>query len=113
MILIQINYLKRNYIWLKHKKKILTLLGFISKEQRDFFIQVLNIKGIGSKIGMSLLNKFSLTQLLNAIKNNDKKLIGAVQGIGQKMTERIILELKGKVVNKEIENSYLDKKKTS
>ena len=70
------------------------------KDQRDFFIQILNIKGIGSQIGMSLLNKFSLNQIINAIINNDKKLISSVQGIGQKMTERIILELKSKVINK-------------
>ena len=44
--------------------------GFISKEERDFFIQILNIKGIGSQISMSLLNKFSLKQLFNAIINS-------------------------------------------
>ena len=93
-------------LWLKHIKKEDSdmLFGFNSKEQRDFFIQILNIKGIGSQIGMSLLNKFSLNQLITAISNNDKKSISTVQGIGQKMTERIILELKSKVINKEIEN---------
>ena len=93
------------------------LFGFSTKDQRDFFIQILNIKGIGSQIGMSLLNKFSLNQLITAISNNDKKSISTVQGIGQKMTERIILELKSKVINKEIEkenlniNSFLEENK--
>ena len=87
------------------------LFGFNSKEQRDFFIQILNIKGIGSQIGMSLLNKFSLNQLITAISNNDKKSISSVQGIGQKMTERIILELKSKVINKEIEKENLNNNK--
>ena len=106
-------------LWLKHIKKEDSdmLFGFNSKEQRDFFIQILNIKGIGSQIGMSLLNKFTLNQLITAISNNDKKLISTVQGIGQKMTERIILELKSKVINKEIEkenlniNSFLEENK--
>ena len=84
------------------------LFGFNTKDQRDFFIQILNIKGIGSQIGMSLLNKFSLNQLITAISNNDKKSISTVQGIGQKMTERIILELKSKVINKEIEKENLN-----
>ncbi len=90
-------------LWLKHIKKedSDSLFGFALKDQRDFFIQILNIKGIGSQIGMSLLNKFSLNQIFNAINNNDKKLISSVQGIGQKMTERIILELKSKL-NKNI-----------
>ena len=102
---------KEIVLWLKHIKKedSDTLFGFTLKDQRDFFVQILNIKGIGSQIGMSLLNKFSLKQIINAINNNDKNLIGSVQGIGQKMTERIILELKSKVINKQIVNENLDK----
>ena len=110
---------KEIILWLKHIKKEDSdmLFGFNTKDQRDFFIQILNIKGIGSQIGMSLLNKFSLNQLITAISNNDKKSISTVQGIGQKMTERIILELKSKVINKEIEkenlniNSFLEENK--
>ena len=84
------------------------LFGFIFKDQRDFFIQMLNIKGIGSQVGMSLLNKFSLNEIINAITNNDKKLISSVQGIGQKMTDRLILELKSKVITKQIEKENQD-----
>ncbi len=98
-------------LWLKHIKKedSDTLFGFILKDQRDFFIQILNIKGIGSQIGMSLLNKFSLVQITNAIISNDKKSISSVQGIGGKMTERIILELKSKLITKQIEKESFDK----
>ena len=98
-------------LWLKHIKKEDSdmLFGFISKDQRDFFNQILNIKGLGSQIGMSLLNKFTLNQIIYAITNNDKKTISSVQGIGQKMTDRIILELKSKVITKQIEKENLDK----
>ena len=104
---------KEIILWLKHIKKEDSdmLFGFNSKEQRDFFIQILNIKGIGSQIGMSLLNKFSVNQLINAISNNDKKSISSVQGIGQKMTDRIILELKSKVITKQIEKENLNNDK--
>ena len=102
---------KEIILWLKHIKKEDSdmLFGFNSKEQRDFFIEILNIKGIGSQIGMSLLNKFSVSQLINAISNNDKKSISSVQGIGQKMTDRIILELKSKVITKQIEKENLNR----
>ena len=102
---------KEIILWLKHIKKEDSdmLFGFNSKDQRDFFIQILNIKGIGSQIGMSLLNKFSVNQLINAISNNDKKSISSVQGIGQKMTDRIILELKSKVITKQIEKENLNR----
>ncbi len=111
-VILDINKITKKEIilWLKHIKKedSDTLFGFNSKEQRDFFIQILNIKGIGSQIGMSLLNKFSVNQLINAISNNDKKSISSVQGIGQKMTDRIILELKSKVITKQIEKENLN-----
>ena len=88
-------------LWIKHIKKEDTdlLFGFESKDQKNFFIQILNIRGIGSQIGMGLLNKFSINEIINAINTQNKKLIGSVPGIGQKMTERLILELKNKFKN--------------
>ena len=102
---------KEIILWLKHIKKEDSdmLFGFKSKNQRDFFIQILNIKGIGSQIGMALLNKFSLNEIIYAITNNDKKSISSVQGIGLKMTERIILELKNKGITKQIEKENSEK----
>jgi len=88
-------------LWIKHIKKEDSdlLFGFSSKDQKNFFIQILNIRGIGSQIGMGLLNKFSISEVINAINTQNKKLIGSVPGIGQKMTERLILELKNKFKN--------------
>ena len=85
-------------LWIKHIKKEDSdlLFGFISKHQRNFFIEILNIRGIGSQIGMGILNKFSIKEIMNAINTQNKKLICSVPGIGQKMTERLILELKNK-----------------
>ena len=82
--------------WLKHIKKEDSdlLFGFKVKEQKDFFVEILKIRGVGSQIGMALLNKFSIGEIINAINSKDKKLISSVQGIGQKMAERIILDLK-------------------
>ena len=88
-------------LWIKHIKKEDKdlLFGFSSKDQRNFFIQILNIRGIGSQIGIGLLNKFSINEIINAINTQNKKLIGSVPGIGQKMTDRLILELKNKFKN--------------
>ena len=85
-------------LWIKHIKKEDTdlLFGFTSKDQKNFFIQILNIRGVGSQIGMGLLNKLTISEVINAINTQNKKLIGSVPGIGQKMTERLILELKNK-----------------
>ena len=71
--------------------------GFKDKEKRDFFRDLLQVKGIGPQIGMSLLNKYDLKQIFNSIRNEDKELFNSIPGIGQKMTERLFLELKNKI----------------
>ena len=85
-------------LWLKHIKKEDSdlLFGFTSKDQKNFFIEILSIRGVGSQIGIGILNKFSISEVINAIKTQDKKLICSVPGIGQKMSDRLILELKNK-----------------
>ena len=85
-------------LWIKHIKKedADLLFGFTSKDQKNFFIEILSIRGVGSQIGIGILNKFSIIEVINAIKTQDKKLICSVPGIGQKMSDRLILELKSK-----------------
>merc|ERR1711991_830837 len=85
-------------LWIKHIKKEDSdfLFGFTSKEQKNFFIEILSIRGVGSQIGIGILNKFSISEVINALKTQNKKLICSVPGIGQKMSDRLILELKSK-----------------
>ena len=89
---------KNIILWIKHIKKEDSdlLFGFTSKDQKNFFIEILSIRGVGSQIGMGILNKFSISEVINAIKTQNKKLICSVPGIGQKMSDRLILELKNK-----------------
>ena len=88
-------------LWIKHIKKEDSdlLFGFATKEQKHFFNEILEIRGIGSQIGMGILNKFSIKEIIDAINSQNKKLICSVPGIGQKMTERLFLELKNKFKN--------------
>ena len=88
-------------LWIKHIKKedADLLFGFTSKDQKNFFNEILSIRGVGSQIGIGILNKFSISEVINAIKTQNKKLICSVPGIGQKMSDRLILELKSKFKN--------------
>ena len=88
-------------LWIKHIKKEDSdlLFGFSSKDQKNFFIEILSIRGVGSQIGMGILNKFSISEIIVAIKTQNKNLISSVPGIGQKMSDRLILELKSKFKN--------------
>ena len=92
---------KKITLWIKHIKKEDSdlLFGFSSKDQKNFFIEILSIRGVGSQIGMGILNKFSISEIIVAIKTQNKKLISSVPGIGQKMSDRLILELKSKFKN--------------
>ena len=88
-------------LWIKHIKKEDSdlLFGFASLDQKNFFIEILGIRGVGSQIGMGILNKFSINEVIVAIQTQNKKLISSVPGIGQKMSDRLILELKSKFKN--------------
>ena len=92
---------KKITLWIKHIKKEDSdlLFGFSSKEQKNFFIEILSIRGIGSQIGMGILNKFSISEVINALKTQNKNLFCSVPGIGQKMSDRLFLELKSKFKN--------------
>ena len=89
---------KKITLWIKQIKKEDSdlLFGFTSKEQKNFFIEILSIRGVGSQIGIGILNKFSIGEVIIAIKTQNKKLISSVPGIGQKMSDRLILELKNR-----------------
>ena len=86
-------------LWIKHIKKEDSdlLFGFTSRDQKNFFIEILKVRGVGSQIAVGILNKFSISELNDAINTQNKKLICSVPGIGQKMSERLILELKSKL----------------
>jgi len=93
--------IKNITLWIKHIKKEDSdlLFGFSTKDQKNFFIEILNVRGVGSQIGMAILNKLSISEIINAIKTQNQKLISSVPGIGQKMSDRLILELKSKFKN--------------
>ena len=98
-------------LWIEHIRREDSefLFGFIQKEERDFFRDLLKVRGIGPQIGMSLLNKYSINEVKTSLIKENKDLISSVPGIGKKMTERIFLELKNKItVNEEDSNKKVN-----
>ena len=94
------DFKKRNInLWIHQIKREDSdfFFGFKDKANRDFFRDLLQVKGIGPQIGMSLLSKYDLNQILKSVKNKDKAFFNSIPGIGQKMTERLFLELKNKI----------------
>jgi holliday junction DNA helicase RuvA len=75
----------------------LTLYGFNSAKEMALFETLITVKGIGPKIGLSMLSAMDAEQLTLAIASGDANLLTAVPGIGKKTAERIVLELKDKI----------------
>jgi Holliday junction DNA helicase RuvA len=74
------------------------LFGFASKAERETFRQLLKITGIGAKIALAILSALSADELAVAIAAEDVKRLSSVPGIGKKTAERLVLELRGKLV---------------
>lgn len=70
------------------------LYGFFTKEEKDMFLKLITITGVGPKAAISILSGIEIGQLAVAILSNDIKTLSKVKGIGKKTAERIILELK-------------------
>lgn len=74
------------------------LYGFGDTQEKDLFNLLVQVKGIGPKVGLSLLGGLKPADLKNAISREDAAWISTVPGVGRKTAERIVLELKDKVV---------------
>ena len=100
---------KKITLWIDHIRREDSefLYGFIQKEERDFFRDLLKVRGIGPQIGMSLLNKYPINEVKTSLIKQNKELISSVPGIGKKMTERIFLELKNKINVKDKESNKM------
>ena len=74
-----------------------SLYGFIDVNQRDLFREIISVNGIGPQIGMAMLEEFEVPQLVNAIENKESNLLTKTQGIGKRIAERLIVELRNKL----------------
>ena len=73
------------------------LFGFATGEEREMFLLLTSISGIGPKLGCNILSSASVTGLRSAIAAGDTKTLSSLRGIGKKTAERLVLELKDKV----------------
>ncbi len=80
------------------------LYGFLHTQERDFFTTLCDISGIGPRLALAILGHLNLGELQIATQHHDVTAITKVPGIGKKMAERLILELKGKFPHSEKQN---------
>lgn len=82
------------YTYLQVREDAVCLYGFADKQEKNVFLNLISVSGIGPKIAVQILSSITPSDLVTAIINGDIKLISTVKGLGKKTAERLVLELK-------------------
>ena len=96
------------HTYLNVKEDSHTLYGFNSKSEKQTFLSLLSINGVGPSTGIMILSSISADEFNKAIISSDVNKIKSVKGIGLKTAERIILELKDKISVDDISDDFYD-----
>lgn len=84
---------KEFYIYTYVREDVLSLFGFTSWNEREIFLQLIKVSGVGAKTALSILSALEPVILVNAIVNKDIRTLQSVKGIGEKAAEKIVIEL--------------------
>lgn len=76
-----------------------TLFGFATKQERELFLLLISVSGVGGNTARTMLSSFSASELAGIIMEGNERLLKTVKGLGAKTAQRIIVELKDKVVS--------------
>lgn len=90
------------YTYLQIKEDGATLFGFASPKEKELFLKVISVSGVGPKMGISILASLSADDFAQAVATADVKRLSAVKGLGKKTAEKIVLELHGKISAAEV-----------
>lgn len=97
------------YTSLIHREDVMLLCGFDTKEDRDLFNILQSVSGIGTKVALVLLEEGAYNLVSHVIRD-DAKSLTKIKGVGPKLAQRIILELKDKLMNWREQADYTDEK---
>lgn len=78
------------------REDALKLFGFLSDTERAWFVQLQNVSGVGAKVALAILDIMTPNQIMQAAELGDKASVSRASGVGPKLAQRIVLELKGR-----------------
>lgn len=80
------------------KEDALSLYGFLTSKEKKLFTQLIQISGIGPKLGIAILSGLPVNEFVNAITSGDVVKLNSIPGVGRKTAERLIVEMKDRMV---------------
>lgn len=101
------------YTYLQVREDDMKLFGFLSFENLEFFKKLITVSGVGPKVGLGIISNIDQSDMCVAIATDDVATLKSVPGIGPKMAQKIIFELKDKVLKEELDTVKLSSKKVS
>lgn len=90
------------FTYLQVKEDGMTLFGFDTPQEKELFLKLISVSGVGPKLGISILASLSADEFALAIATADVKRLSKVKGLGKKTAEKIVLELHGKISAAEV-----------
>lgn len=90
------------YTYLQVKEDGLTLFGFSSPAEKQIFLDLISVSGVGPKLGIGILSGMPADDVARAIASADVKRLSSIKGLGKKTAEKIVLELHGKISASEL-----------
>lgn len=87
------------YVYEAIREDAYALFGFINKKEREMFLQLITVNGVGANTARMMLSGMSVSELCNAISTGNARLIQSVKGIGKMTAQRIIVDLRDKIVS--------------
>ena len=94
---LQLGKQQKLFTYCNVKEDAFDIFGFASKEELNCFLRLIGVSGVGPKVALSILSSTTPSQFTLAVMTGDEKTLTMAQGVGKKMAQRIILELKDKL----------------
>ena len=90
------------------KEDSISLIGFLDNNERKLFQKLISVKGVGSKVAITILSTITIEEIIESVASNNHNIVKQVPGIGDKTAKLILIQLQGQLDNIAFESSNLD-----